>query len=56
MTWEKKVIVYVKDEISNLNTMIITSKSIISCDILGLTKSFQGSFLAMHSLRPINMF
>jgi hypothetical protein len=34
----KKIIVYVKDEGYNLNTMIITLKSIVSCDVLGLTK------------------
>ncbi len=34
----KKIIVYVKDEGFNLNTMTITLKSIVSCDVLGLTK------------------
>jgi hypothetical protein len=37
MTWEK-IIVYVKNEGSSLNTMIITLKSIVSCDVLGLTQ------------------
>jgi hypothetical protein len=37
MIW-KKIIAYVKNEGSNLNTMIITLKSIVSCDILGLAK------------------
>jgi hypothetical protein len=40
----KKIISYVKYEGSNLNTMIVTLKFIISCDILGLTQSFQGNF------------
>ncbi len=34
---KEKIISYVKDEGSNLNTMTITLKFIISCDILGLT-------------------
>jgi hypothetical protein len=34
----KKIIVYVKNEGSNLNTMTITLKSTISCDVLGLTQ------------------
>ncbi len=38
----KKIIVYVKDEGSNLNIMTITLKSIIGCDILVLEESFQG--------------
>jgi hypothetical protein len=38
MTWGKKIIVYVKDEGSNLNTMIVALKSVISCDVLGLAK------------------
>ncbi len=37
----KKIIAYVKDEGSNLNIMITTLKSIISCDMLGLEESFQ---------------
>jgi hypothetical protein len=36
----KKIIAYVKDEGSNLNTMISTLKSIISCDMLGLEENF----------------
>jgi len=35
--------------------MIATSKSIISCDVLNLIESFQGSYLAMHSLKLISM-
>jgi subtilase family serine protease len=38
----RKIIVYVKDEGSNLNIMITMLKSIISCDMLGLEESFQG--------------
>ncbi len=37
----KKIIAYVKDEGSNMNTMITTLKSIVSCDMLGLEESFQ---------------
>jgi len=32
-----------KDEGSNLNTMTIALKSIVSCDMLGLEESFKGS-------------
>jgi hypothetical protein len=52
----KKIIVYVKDERSNLNIMIATLKSLVNYDVLGLIESFQGSYLAMHSLRFISMF
>jgi hypothetical protein len=36
----EKIIVYVKDEGFNLNTMTITLKSIANYDVLGLTKHF----------------
>jgi hypothetical protein len=39
----KKVIAYVTNEGFTLNTMTVALKSIISCDILNLAKSFQGS-------------
>ncbi len=39
----RKIITYVKDEGSNLNTMTTSLKSIISCDMLGLEESFQGT-------------
>jgi hypothetical protein len=38
----RKIIAYVKDEGSNLNTMTTTLKSIVSCDMLGLEESFEG--------------
>ncbi len=40
---KKKIIVYVKDEKSNLNTMIATLKTFISCDNLSLEESYQGT-------------
>jgi hypothetical protein len=40
---KNKIIAYVKDEGSNLNTMIIVLKSIVKCEIFGLDKKFQGS-------------
>jgi hypothetical protein len=40
---KKKIIAYVKDEQSNLNTMTTTLKSIVSYDMLGLEESFQGT-------------
>ncbi len=39
---KRKIIVYVKDEGFNLNTMTTTLKSIVSCDMLGLEENFQG--------------
>jgi hypothetical protein len=36
----RKIITYVKDEGSNLNNMITTFKSIVSCDMLGLEEIF----------------
>jgi hypothetical protein len=38
----RKIITYVKDEGSNLNTTTIALKLIISCDMLGLEESFKG--------------
>jgi len=37
---KKKIIVYVKDEGSNLNTMTTTLKSVVTCDVLGLEEIF----------------
>jgi hypothetical protein len=39
----KKQIVYVKDEGSNLNTRTFALKEVVSCDILGLEESYQGT-------------
>jgi hypothetical protein len=39
----RKIVAYVKDEGFNLNTMIVALKSIVSCDVLGLEESFQGT-------------
>ncbi len=39
----KKIIIYVKDEGTNLNIMTTALKSIVSYDILSLIESFQGS-------------
>jgi hypothetical protein len=38
-----KIIACVKDEGSNLNTMIIASKFVVKCEVLGLNESFHGS-------------
>jgi hypothetical protein len=38
----KKKFTYVKNEGANLNTMTITLKPIVSCEALGVIKSFQG--------------
>jgi hypothetical protein len=39
----KKIIAYVKDEGSNLNTTTIVLKFVVNCNILRLQLSFQGS-------------
>jgi len=38
-----KIIAYVKDEGSNLNTMTIALKYIVKCEIFRLDESFQGA-------------
>ncbi len=40
----KKFIAYVKDERSNLITIITTLKQIVKCEVLSLDESFQGIF------------
>jgi len=40
----KKIMAYVKNEGSNLNTMTTTVKYIISCDVLGLIESSHNSY------------
>ncbi len=39
----KKIVTYVRDEGFYANTMIISLKSIVSCNVLGLKESFQGT-------------
>ncbi len=39
----KNIIVYGKDEGSNLNNLTTTLKSIVNCDMLGLEENFQGA-------------
>jgi hypothetical protein len=39
----KKIVTYVRDEGFYVNTMIISLKSIVSCNVLGLKESFQGT-------------
>jgi hypothetical protein len=51
----RKIIAYVKDEGSNLNTMTTTLKSIVSCDVLGLEKKFKALVLVMYFLKLVNM-
>jgi len=36
----KKIIVYVKDERSNINVMIIALKFVVNCESLGIKESF----------------
>ncbi len=39
----KKIVVYVKDEGSNFNTMTIALKLVVSCEVLDLEENFQGA-------------
>jgi hypothetical protein len=39
----KKIAASIKNERSNFNTMIATLKLVVSCDVLGLEESFQGT-------------
>jgi hypothetical protein len=41
--FRKKVIAFVKDERANLNVMTLALTFVVSCDILGLEESFNGS-------------
>ncbi len=52
---KRKIIVYVKDEGSNLNTMTTNLNSIVSCDMLGLEEVFKAFVLGMHFPRLANM-
>ncbi len=40
----KNFFIYVKDEDANLNTMIITLRSIVTCETLGVMESFHGTY------------
>jgi hypothetical protein len=40
---KKKIIVYVKDEGSNLITMIVALKVVVNCGNLSLEESYQGT-------------
>ncbi len=52
---EKKIIAYMKDEGFNVNTMIVVSKTIVNCEILGLEKSYQGTCFRHAFSKAINM-
>ncbi len=45
---KRKIVLYVKDEGSNLNIMTIALKLVISCDVLGLEEVFKVLVLVMH--------
>jgi len=51
----KKIVVYVKDENVNMNTMTTIFKSIISCETLGVMESFQQTCFRNDFLRLVNM-
>ncbi len=50
-----KIIVYVKNEGSNLNTMTIALKFVVKCEVLGLVKNFKAFVLAMFFPKHVNM-
>jgi hypothetical protein len=50
----KKIITYVKNEGSNLNSMTIALKAIVNCESLGLEENFQGT-LGMFFQKHVNM-
>ncbi len=52
---KRKIIAYVKDERSNLNTMTTTLKSIVSCDMFGLEENFKAFVQGIHFIRLANM-
>jgi hypothetical protein len=43
----KKIIAFVQNEGFNLNSMTTSLKLIVSCDILGLVDSFQGTYFGL---------
>ncbi len=51
----KNIVVYVKDENVNMNTMTTIFKSIISCETLGVMESFQQTCFRNDFLRLVNM-
>jgi hypothetical protein len=55
MVFLSKFIAYVKNESCNMNTMIITLKSIVSCDTLDVKKKIKGHVLNMSFLSHVNM-
>jgi hypothetical protein len=42
----KKIIAYVKDEGTNLNSMTIDLKFIVNCEVLGLEENFNGTYFS----------
>jgi len=50
-----KIIVYVTDEGSNLNTMTIALKSVGKCEVLRLNESFQGACFGHVFSKYVNM-
>ncbi len=52
---KNKIITYVKDEGSNINTMTIVLKTIIKCEILNSDESFQGAYFGHVFPKHANM-
>jgi hypothetical protein len=55
MIWGKKIIVYLKFEGFNLNSMTVALKLIVTCDFLVWQTISKLAILAMHFLRLVNM-
>jgi hypothetical protein len=51
----KKIVAYVKDEGSNLNTMIIAPKLVISCNVLVWKKVYRELVSVVHFLKHANV-
>jgi hypothetical protein len=52
---KRKIIYFFKDERSHLNTMTITLKSIVRCEILSLDKRFKGTCFDHLLKNNVNM-
>ncbi len=51
----KKIIAYVKDEGTNLNSITTDLKSIVNYEVLGLEESFNGTCFGHSFPKPISM-
>jgi hypothetical protein len=52
---KNKVTAYVKDEGSNLNTMVSVFEFVVKCEVLGLEQNFQGTCFEHVFPKLVNM-